>query len=326
MNTEAGTTVAVLLHLATSRRLDEFVDALTRIEMPYDVIVNLPRLDGGAESVAQRREHVRRAFPGSVIIESDNRGMDVGGMLRLFQRALSGSWRFWLYLHSKSDDAWRGAMLDAVTVNAGRALDLMSHVGRTTRHNPVGMAGAWVYPFDYYNIGPFLDLLDELGVTLITDWERYYARYPEARTLPLSQRVRHAASPGRRALRPEVDLEYARMLFGDLHAARQPMNPTRLRQMITEGVLGALHYFPGNYFWIRRDVVESLADSIDLDAACQRLAPDVRSDRDRQSLAHAWERALPVFAAKRGYALVQLGADAGADGGANAVTDDARDR
>ncbi len=321
MNTRAS--VAVLLHLATSRHLDEFTHALTRLDTPHHVIVNLPRLDAAGESVAARRDVVHGAFPAATIVESDNRGMDVGGMLRLFRHALDGPWRYWLYLHSKTDDDWRGAMLDAVTVNARRALDLMAHVGRTERHNPVGMAGAWAYPFDYYNIGPFLDLVETLGVTLRTDWQCYYQQYPEARALPLPQRIAHAASPARRVLRPELDLEYASACLGDLHAARQPMNASLLRHLIAVGVVGTLHYFPGNYFWIRRDVVEALASAIDLDAEYRRLSPGTRSDRDWQSRAHAWERALSVFAVKRGYALVQLGADPAATPTAGAVTDDA---
>ena len=101
------------------------------------------------------------------------------------------------------------------------------------------------------------------------------------------------------------------------------MNASLLRHMVAVGVIGTLHYFPGNYFWIRRDVVEALAGAIDLDAEYRRLSADTRSDREWQSRAHAWERALPVFAVKRGYALAQLGADTARARTASAVTDDA---
>ena len=309
MNQDTGAAIVVLLHLASGRHLDEFATALARIGEPYDVVVNLPRIDGGDEARRSLRDAVEHALPNARLIESDNRGMDVGGMLRLFGCALHGSWRYWLYLHSKSDDRWRRAMLDPLTHGARRAIDLMARPGHDRRFAPVGMAGAWSYPFDYYNLGPFLDLMNSFGVSLETGWERYYIRYPNMRGLPIEQRIAHSMAGARRALRPELDLEYAAWLFGDADTGRQPMNAELLRRMIADRVLGPLPYFPGNFFWIRRDVVERLAGTVDLDAEFRALPAGLRSDRERQSRAHAWERALPVFALKQGFALATLGAD-----------------
>lgn len=298
--------ITVLVHLASLATLDEIAAALARLPRPHQVIVNLLR-DG--DDPPGQREAVRRVLAKAVIIESDNRGMDIGGMLRLFQQALQVGGRYWLYLHGKRDHAWRGAMLDTLVGKATGALSLMAGEGRDERHNPVGMVGAWSYPFDYYNIGPFLELAAQLGITLRTSWASYCDRYPEARGLDLARRLAHAREPGRRPLRPEVDVEYATALLGDLDGRRQPMHEAAKARMRADGVLGPLPYFPGNFFWIRADVVAALAACVDLGAEALRLPADLSSDREHQSRAHAWERMLPVFAAKRGYALAALGVD-----------------
>src|SRR5690606_359643 len=135
------------------------------------------------------------------------------------------------------------------------------------------------------------------------------ARYPNMRGQPIEQRITHSMAGTRQALRPELDLEYAARLFGDADSGRQPMNVELLRRMIADRVLGPLPYFPGNFFWILRDVVERLVERVGLDAEFRALPAELRSDRERQSRAHAWERALPVFALKQGYALATLGAN-----------------
>jgi len=309
MNQDTGAAIVVLLHLASGRHLEEFAAALASIAEPHDIVVNLPRIDGRDQERRQLQDAVGRTLPNAQVMESDNRGMDVGGMLRLFGRALHGPWRYWLYLHSKSDDRWRRAMLEPLTRRARRAIDLMASPAQNGRQAPVGMAGAWTYPFDYYNLDPFLELMNSLGVSLETSWERYYAHYPHMRGLPIEQRIAHSMAGTRQALRPELDLEYAAWLVGDADSGRQPMNVEMLRRMIADRVLGPLPYFPGNFFWILRDVVERLVERVDLDAEFRSLPTWLRSDRERQSRAHAWERALPVFALKQGYALATVGAD-----------------
>src|SRR5690606_10495618 len=77
MNQDTGAAIVVLLHLASGRHLDEFATALARIGEPYDVVVNLPRIDGGDEARRSLRDAVEHALPNARLIESDNRGMDV---------------------------------------------------------------------------------------------------------------------------------------------------------------------------------------------------------------------------------------------------------
>ena len=74
--------------------------------------------------------------------------------------------------------------------------------------------------------------------------------------------------------------------------------------MIRDGVIGPLPYFPGNVFWIAGRLLRELAGCVDFEHELERLPAGPSDDVERQSPAHAWERFLPIFAVKRGYALL----------------------
>lgn len=298
--------MAVLLHLSTLAHWGEFVRALDRIDVPFDLKVNLVHGLNQPDVVRRQEYVIREAYPDAHIITSDNRGMDVGGMFRLFNLVHDAGYRAMLYVHSKSDDAWRGAMLETLTRNSRRAVDLLLEHETAGRPRVTGMVGAYLYPFDYYNIGPFMALASQLGISLVTSWERYFDHYPAARDLSIGQRVAHALAMNKPALRPEVDLEYAEWLLGHIDGREQPMSRALLARMAAERVIGPLPYFPGNCFWIGADVIRSLRRHIDFEAEHAALPLDLTSDRTLQSRAHAWERMLPVFALKNGFRLVAL--------------------
>lgn len=298
--------VAVLLHLSRFDHWQEFVDALNRIEAPFDIKVNLVRGLNEPDTLRRHTDRVNQTFPGAQVIESDNRGMDVGGMFRLFDLVRDSGYRALLYVHSKSDDVWRHAMLNTLTRNSSRAVDLLLGRDAGSNSRPVGMVGTYFHPFDYYNIGPCLELAAELGIGLETSWENYFRRYPASRDMPVGQRVAHAIAMGRPALRPEIDVEYAETFLGDIHGREQPMNAARFRRLKADGVTGPLPYFPGNCFWIHGGIIDKLARRISFDDEHARLPLNLASDRKFQSRAHAWERMLPVFALRNGFRLVGL--------------------
>lgn len=303
--------VAVLLHLSTLDHWQEFVRALERVETPFDLKVNLVRGLNDGNALLRQKQIIKAAFPDSEVIDSENRGMDVGGMFRLFSLVRDRGHRALLYAHSKSDAAWRGAMLDTLTRNSRKALALLLDRDAGSRTRPAGMVGAGLYPFDYYNIGPFMTLAAELGIEPVTSWERYFRRYPASRELPVDQRVAHAAAMNKPELRPEVDLDYAGCVLGDINRREQPMSRALLARMAAERVIGPLPYFPGNCFWIGAEVVRRLGRRIDFDQEHAALPLNLTSDRAWQSRAHAWERMLPVFALKNGFRLVALNSGAG---------------
>jgi lipopolysaccharide biosynthesis protein len=300
------TVTAVLLHLANTRHLDDFTVALDRLRSPRDLFVNLVRGLNSDSELDQQQRAVVNAFPDARIIVSENRGMDVGGMLRLFEHVHLGDYRALLYLHGKSDEHWRRAMLDVLTRNGESAMETLCRATGSATGGPVGMIGAYLYPFDYFNIGPFLDIARGLNIPLQTSWDRYFTKYPAARALPLPQRIAHALDRNARSLRPELDLEYARYYLGDLNREQQPMTQHRLKTMIADQVVGPLPYFPGNFFWISIQVVRALAQRINFEKEFKQLPMDLNSDTTHQSRAHAWERILPVFAAKSGFRVVAL--------------------
>lgn len=309
MTADTDHRVAVLLHLSTLRHWDDFRRALDRLDVPFDLFVNLVSGLNDSDALRRQRELIAGICHDARVIVSENRGMDVGGMFRLFDLARRSRHRALLYAHSKSDDAWRRAMLDTLTGNSAQAIRLLTR--GDDRQRSVGMVGAYQYPFDYYNIGPFMSLARELGLQIETTWQRYFRRYPAAQQLPIDQRVAHALATGRTDLRPEIDLDYARQVLGDIDAATQPVTRARLGRMIADRVVGPLPYFPGNCFWISAAVVDRLANLVDFQQEFRQLPADLASDCKEQSRAHAWERMLPVFALKSGFALASLASRGG---------------
>ncbi|MEE9446746.1 MAG: hypothetical protein V3V09_02235 [Arenicellales bacterium] len=301
---------AVLLHLFNTQHWPDFSDALCNIKKPFDLLINLVEGTHTAETLAQQATLIRQNFPDALIITSENRGMDVGGMLRLFDIALQKDYQVLLYAHSKSNDQWRKSMLNTLTQNSSKCIQLLTQNSKSN-HTRIGMIGHHTYPFDYYNTGPFIALMSKLDITLNTQWERYFKRFPNARSLPLSQRIAHALDQSKldasiANLRPELDLDYAQYYLGNLLQTKQRMTAERLMQFRADQVIQPMPYFPGNFFWISMPLVRLLATHINFEAEYLSLSFELKSDTLTQSRAHAWERALPVFSAKNSYQILAL--------------------
>jgi hypothetical protein len=297
--------VAVLLHLSSTSNWLDFRTALQQIPGSYHLYINLVTGFNSPAEIEQQINLVRSDYPNVSITCSANRGMDVGGMFRLFAKVLDGPYQAMLYAHSKSDERWRRSMLQALTQHSTKAIRLLKGHA-TPSAKKIGMIGAYAYPYDYYNLGPYIAILEQLGIKLDSSWSRYFARYPAMRNVSLEQRIAHARDIDVEGLRPELDLEYASALLGKPDAMEQAMNPQLLRRFIADKTISGLPYFPGNFFWISMPLLRKLSTVIDFEEERAKLPLDLASDREFQSRAHAWERVLPVFAVKSGYGLHSL--------------------
>jgi len=304
LNTRSDSSVAVLLHLAHTRHIAEFAEAIARIRSPGKIFVNLVAGLNTPDEIGQQHLQVRTMWPGASINISENRGMDIGGMFKLFEASAGDDFTAYLYMHSKSDDQWRRTMLRALTNDTSRTLGLLNR--QPSNGVEYGMAGAFLYPYDYFNIGPYLAILEQLGTPARTSWQRYSERFPKTASLSIMQRLAHARDYGEQALRPEVDIDYFRNRFGDFDDEVQLMRQQHLDELRAEGVLGPLPYYPGNFFWIRGAVLRKLQQLISFREEFEKLPERISSDVGKQSRAHAWERALPAFVSKSGYGLVRL--------------------
>lgn len=305
MSPRPPASIAVLLHLSSTRNWSDFDTALKRLEQPFDLYINLVQGLNSSDELDRQSRLIHRCYPHACIVQSSNRGMDVGGMFHLFELALTSPYQAIFYAHSKTDDVWRRNLLAALTQNSARLVELLVN-DKPTQAKPIGMIGAYSYPFDYFNLGPYLCILERLGVEVSSNWSRYFLRYPTMRSVPIEQRIAHALECRSTALRPELDIEYARAILGDPDIDKQAMNARLLRRFIADKVVAALPYFPGNFFWISMPLIRRLRALIDFEHERALLPLGLSSDLDLQSRAHAWERALPVFVAKNGYRLHSL--------------------
>ena len=311
MSSQQNSRIAVLLHLLNMDNWQDFVLALKQINQPFDVLINLVNGLNSETILQQQHDQIRKVFPNADIMVSENRGMDIGGMFRLFERSLGKGYKALFYAHSKSDHRWRRSMLTPLTRHSSWAIDTLCQPPLDTHERPAGMVGAYFYAYDYYNIHPFMDIMSELDIRLNTSWERYFVRFPASRALSLEQRIAHATDACNRntdyiRLRPELDLEYAQAFLDDLQSREQAVSPSLLSQMISEKVVSQLPFYPGNFFWISMQVIEKLSERLDFKTEYESLPLDLSSDQQFQSRAHAWERALPVFSMKSGLILKTL--------------------
>ena len=294
----------MLLHLASTEHWSEFCTAIERIPQPFDLIINLVARPNDKETLRQQQTLIQSYHPDANIIISDNRGMDIGGMFRLFQKIKSTNYQVVFYGHSKSDSIWRQTMLDRLTINCSSVIEKI--VQNKTDKKQIGMCGAYFYPFDYYNLNPFLNLINRLRLDVTTDWSNYFNRFPYTQAMSIEQRLSHALDSGRHDLRPEVDIDYFQTFIGEVNDSKQLMNASNLKQMIASKTISKLPYYPGNFFWISMDVIKRLSKVIDFEQEYLLLPKNLKSDETIQSLAHAWERMLPVFANKSGFELMAI--------------------
>ena len=311
MRSSRSNRIAVLLHLSNTHNWQDFVLALNQINEPFDLLINLVNGLNTAAELQQQSTLILGSFPHADIIISENRGMDIGGMFRLFERSLDKEYEALFYAHSKADLHWRRRMLMPLARHSEWAINTLCRLSRDSTQRATGMIGAFFYAYDYYNISPFMEIMDQLGVELSTTWEKYFTHFPASKSLSFAHRIAHAADRCNQnsehiRLRPELDLEYARAFMGTLHSPKQAINPSLLSQMISERVVAQLPFYPGNFFWISMQVIRKLNQHMAFETEYQSLPLNLKSDQKYQSRAHAWERALPVFSMKNGLALKTL--------------------
>ncbi|MFT5573384.1 MAG: hypothetical protein ACI9FR_002319 [Cryomorphaceae bacterium] len=296
-------TTAVLLHLANLRHWSEFQSALEKINCSFDLFVNLLQGVNSKHELSRQRQLILNHYPNATIIDSPNRGMDVGGMFQLFALVAPLNYGALLYAHSKSDDSWRKAMLEILSGVDAALLEKMRQPD-----SELGMIGTYAYPFDYFNIRPFLQIAESLEINITTSWESLIKRLPSIAELSIEQRIAWAKKHKNNNIRPEIDLEYAAMVLGEQsqNTDHQSMQQGLLKRFIADGVLGPLAYFPGNCFWVSGHVISLLSEKVDFSQEFEKLTADLASDTSQQSRAHAWERILPVFASKNGLQILPL--------------------
>ena len=124
--------------------------------------------------------------------------------------------------------------------------------------------------------------------------------------MTVTERAGWAAGKDIQDNRPEVDVEYARAVFGKLGDRTEHMREELVAQFVADGVYGPLPYLPGNFFWLNGKVLDLLAQKINFKDEYMRLPAGDLPDRQVQSHVYAWERILPVFAVKNGFRALAL--------------------
>lgn len=296
---------AVLLHLSDAVYLHDFKATLEHLPAHFDLFINQVEGLSSREILNEQTEALAEAFPNAQFTRTENRGMEVGGMMRLFSRIQGRSYQAILFAHSKSNKDWRKKMLHMFSEQAGKILLQLG----TTRYSPnseVGMIGGYIHPYDYYSITPFLQLADQLELDINTSWNGFIRQHPDSAKMPVTERARWASENQILAGRPEVDVEYARAVFGKLGTKTEHMSEEFVTRFVNDSVYGPLPYFPGNFFWLNGKVLDLLAQKINFKDEYQRLPAGDLPDRKVQSHVYAWERILPVFAVKNGFRALAL--------------------
>ena len=132
--------VAVILHVGALAPLPELLRDITNIRfanIPFDLFVNLVE---GKVDVTSATGLIKTAFPGAVIVTSENRGMDIGGFFKVLPLVLSGEQKYdyILKLHTKSAQWWRRKLIMPICGNPYQ----IRYCLQTLKANPkVGMIG-----------------------------------------------------------------------------------------------------------------------------------------------------------------------------------------
>jgi Rhamnan synthesis protein F len=136
--------VAVLLHVAALEPLPELLRATANVSMtgvPCDLLFNLAV---GKVDLGQARQLILTTFPTARIIDSENRGMDIGGFLALLPLVLTATPRYdyVLKLHTKSVGWWRRGLIAPICGSPAQVKLCLSLFQTQAR---VGLIGAARY-------------------------------------------------------------------------------------------------------------------------------------------------------------------------------------
>ncbi|NND82636.1 MAG: hypothetical protein HKN50_09425 [Gammaproteobacteria bacterium] len=296
---------AALFHFRQAVYLQDFQKALERLPADTDLYINIAESSPSVAALGEQKEALLETFPHAEIISSPDRGMAMGGLFQLLEYIRGKNYGAIMFAHGLGQEEWRKKMLLSMSMNSGKVMLRFSQ-NQSGEKLPAGLIGDRVLPFDYYNIGPFMALASRHRIDLNTSWEAFFEQHPKARDMPVLERAPWASENRLLSHRPEVDLEYARAVFGNLNSATQLMNQEYLLQFSQDSVIGQLPFFPGGCFWINGQLMAKLYPKIDFTAEFAQLPEGLISDDQFQSPAHAWERLLPVMAAKLGFGILTL--------------------
>ena len=196
---------AVLLHLSDAVYLHDFKALLERLPAHYDLFINQVEGLTSRDTLNDQANSLAEAFPQAEFTRSENRGMEIGGMLRMFTKIQGRSYQAIFFAHSRSNKDWRKQMLHLFSEEAGKILLQLG----TTRYSPkseVGMIGGYIHPYDYYSITPYLQLAKQLELEINTTWDQFNQQHPLAAKMAVVERARWASENNLHADRPEVDI------------------------------------------------------------------------------------------------------------------------
>lgn len=133
--------VAVILHVGSLASLHELLNDINNVRLagvPFDLYVNLV---AGKVDEVQATTQIKRLHPDATILVSENRGMDIGGFLRLLPLVLAATpaYDYVLKLHTKSMTWWRRSL---ITPLCGTPLQVKKCLNTFQTQSRIGMIGA----------------------------------------------------------------------------------------------------------------------------------------------------------------------------------------
>lgn len=105
----AAPRIAVALHVGNLAVLPELLTYTKRLQSPHAIFANIVE---GLVDVPEARRILTYYYPAAVITVSENRGMDIGGFLRVLPFIAQGGFDYILKLHTKSNHSWRRTLIE----------------------------------------------------------------------------------------------------------------------------------------------------------------------------------------------------------------------
>lgn len=129
---------AVCLHLFHYDLWPYFAKKLSKLDVAFDLFVNLIEHSGGAEEIINE---IKSAFPGAVINRFPNHGRDILPFVQLVQAGVLSDYNTVIKLHTKKSNAamsWRERLVDSLIGDTEQFETVNSHL----RSNKAGLVGS----------------------------------------------------------------------------------------------------------------------------------------------------------------------------------------
>lgn len=137
---QAGARVLVILHLYYTELWPELRAYLSRINLPFDLVVSTP-----PSQLDWVDREVRSAYPHARIFACDNRGRDIAPLFSVLRQISLDGYAYVLKLHTKRSphlgwgDTWRQQLLDSLLPAGGGVASILQMLDQ---HPEVGLLGA----------------------------------------------------------------------------------------------------------------------------------------------------------------------------------------